>query len=160
MSERSSAEDKKGASEPAEPQSLATRGDGRPVAETTAKSPADGGFDWRRSWLPARTRRSGLVIQLPWRIDSVDDTAPEPREVRVSFDLPVLGVLAATFGVIALFQSPIILGPVAVVLGGAAVWRGQTGLGIIGIGAGLAALATSITFWGAVGLGWLWTMLF
>ena len=73
--------------------------------------------------------------------------------------LPVLGGLAAVFGVAALFKAPLVLGPLGFLFGLAALVRRQFGLGAIGGVSGLVALAISPSFWGLLGLAWAWSWL-
>lgn len=69
--------------------------------------------------------------------------------------IPILGGLAAIFGIAALFNAPIVLGPLALAFGVAALFRRQVSLGVIGGIAGLVALLISPMFWALLGLGWL-----
>ncbi len=71
--------------------------------------------------------------------------------------IPVLGGLAAVFGVAALFTDPLVLGPLGLLFGLAALFRGQFGLAAIGGISGLVALAISPAFWVLIGLAWLWS---
>jgi hypothetical protein len=78
----------------------------------------------------------------------------EPEGARTR-SIPILGGLAAIFGIAALFNTPIVLGPLALVFGLAALCRRQVSLGVIGGVAGLVALLISPVFWALLGLGWL-----
>ena len=69
--------------------------------------------------------------------------------------IPVLGGLAAIFGIVALFKAPVVLGPLGILFGLAALLRGQAGLGVIGGVTGAVALAISPMFWTLFGLAWL-----
>lgn len=73
--------------------------------------------------------------------------------------VPILGGLAAIFGICSLFKAPLALGPLAIIFGMAALCRRQVSLGAIGGIAGLVGLLISPTFWAVVGLGWLGTWL-
>lgn len=69
--------------------------------------------------------------------------------------IPVLGGLAAIFGIVALFKAPIVLGPLGILFGLAALLRGQAALAAIGGVTGIVALAISPMFWALFGLAWL-----
>jgi len=69
--------------------------------------------------------------------------------------IPVLGGLAAIFGVAALFKAPLVLAPLGLLFALAALFRRQVGLAAIGgISAGVA-LAISPVFWAVIGFAWL-----
>lgn len=69
--------------------------------------------------------------------------------------IPVLGGLAAIFGVAALFKAPVVLAPLGIFFALAALLRGQAGLAAIGGVSGVVALAISPVFWTLIGLAWL-----
>ena len=69
--------------------------------------------------------------------------------------VPVLGGLAAIFGVAALFKAPGVLAPLAFLFAIGALFRRQAGWAAIGSVAGVVALVISPVFWAVVGLAWL-----
>lgn len=89
-------------------------------------------------------RGPGFVLSL-----GADDLGARARGI------PVLGGLAAIFGIVALFKAPVVLGPLGILFGLAALLRGQAGLGAIGGVTGVVALAISPMFWALFGLAWL-----
>lgn len=92
---------------------------------------------------PARpTIGFGLSLGLP-------EAGAPPR------GLPVLGGLAAVFGVAALFKAPLVLAPLGFLFAIGALFRRQAGWAAIGSVAGAVALAISPMFWAVLGLAWL-----
>ena len=98
----------------------------------------------RRAAPAAPGREAGLVLSV-----ATEDLGGRTRGI------PVLGGLAAIFGIVALFKAPVVLGPLGILFGLAALLRGQAGLGLIGGVTGLVALAISPMFWALFGLAWL-----
>jgi hypothetical protein len=69
--------------------------------------------------------------------------------------IPILGGLAAVFGVAALFKAPLVLAPLGLLFALAALFRRQLGLAVIGGVSAVVALAISPVFWAVIGLAWL-----
>ena len=69
--------------------------------------------------------------------------------------IPILGGLAAVFGVAALFKAPLVLAPLGLLFALAALFRRQVGLAVIGGVSAVVALAISPVFWAVIGLAWL-----
>lgn len=107
------------------------------------------------------SRRAPTIVPVP------PPAAPAPQDAgfALSFGIqelgprgrgvPVLGGLAAIFGVAALFQAPVVLGPLAILFAVAALFRGQAGLAAIGGISAVVALAISPVFWAVLGVAWL-----
>jgi hypothetical protein len=68
---------------------------------------------------------------------------------------PILGGLAAVFGIAALFKATLFLAPLGLVFALAAALRRQIAWAVIGAVAAAVALVTSPLFWGLLGLAWL-----
>jgi hypothetical protein len=68
---------------------------------------------------------------------------------------PILGGLAAVFGIAALFKATLFLAPLGLLFALAAAFRRQFAWAAIGAVAAAVALATSPLFWGLLGAAWL-----
>ena len=73
--------------------------------------------------------------------------------------IPILGGLAAVFGVAALFKAPLVLAPLGLLFALAALFRRQVGLAVIGGVSAVVALAITPTVWILFGLAWLYDYL-
>jgi hypothetical protein len=80
--------------------------------------------------------------------------APVPPAV-VRWEPPVLGCLAAIFGIAALFKATLILAPLGLGFAAAAVFARQFSWAAVGGIASLVALLISPLFWTILGLAWL-----
>lgn len=109
--------------------------------------------------------REGRVISLPvegrpteLKVIHVHErpAVQAPLEVPRSWNPPVAGVLAAVFGIAALFgKATLLLAPAALVFSLVALCFRQFSWAAIGAGTALAALLTSIWFWTLLGAGWM-----
>ena len=108
--------------------------------------------------------REGRVISLPvegrpteLKVIHVHErpVAPPPLPTPRPWNPPVAGVLAAVFGIAALFgKATLLLAPAALVFSLMALCLRQFSWAAIGAATALAALATSIWFWTLLGAGW------
>jgi hypothetical protein len=73
---------------------------------------------------------------------------------------PVLGTLAAVFGIVALFKATLFLAPLGLAFAIAAGCRRQFGWALVGAVSAVVALAISPAFWTLLGAAWLlkWLM--
>jgi hypothetical protein len=73
---------------------------------------------------------------------------------------PVLGTLAAVFGIVALFKATLFLAPLGLAFAIAAGCCRQFGWALIGAASAVVALAISPAFWTLLGAAWLlkWLM--
>jgi len=77
--------------------------------------------------------------------------APAPRP----WNPPVVGALAAVFGIAALFgKATLMLAPLAIIFSLVALCLRQFTWAAIGASTAIVALATSIWFWTLLGAGW------
>jgi hypothetical protein len=84
----------------------------------------------------------------------------EMRDLGVrARSIPILGGLAAVFGVAALFKAPLVLAPLGLLFALAALFRRQVGLAVIGAVSAVVALAITPTVWILFGLAWLYDYL-
>lgn len=73
--------------------------------------------------------------------------------------IPILGGLAAIFGVAALFKAPLVLAPLGLLFALTALFRRQVGLAVIGGVSAVVALAITPAVWILFGLAWLYDYL-
>ncbi|MGH6931691.1 MAG: hypothetical protein ACREEE_04590 [Dongiaceae bacterium] len=91
--------------------------------------------------------------------DVVDPLATPPLSLTPPpsppWQPPVLGSLAAVFGIVALFKAALFLAPLGLAFAIAAGCRRQYGWALIGAVSAVVALAISPAFWTLFGLAWL-----
>lgn len=81
--------------------------------------------------------------------------APPPAPAPRPWNPPVVGALAAVFGIAALFgKATLMLAPLAILFSLVALCLRQFTWAAIGASTAIAALATSIWFWTLLGAGW------
>src|SRR5215472_16068775 len=80
--------------------------------------------------------------------------APVPP-AAVRWEPPVLGCLAAVFGIAALFKATLILAPLGLGFAVAAIFARQFSWAAVGGIAAVVALLISPLFWAILGLDWL-----
>jgi hypothetical protein len=105
---------------------------------------------------PSEQRREPVAPALP--APSVPPMASIPAALpplTARWEPPILGGLAAVFGIAALFKATLFLAPLGLLFALAAAFRRQFAWAVIGAVAAAVALATSPLFWGLLGLAWL-----
>jgi hypothetical protein len=108
---------------------------------------------------PPEQRRGPAAPALPiLPAPPIPPMAPMPvalPPLTARWEPPILGGLAAVFGIVALFKATLFLAPLGLLFALAAALRRQFAWAAIGGIAAVVALATSPMFWGLLGLAWL-----